>query len=314
MELLKLKPVYKEMIWGGDKIQTLYHLPIPSDHTGEAWVVSAHPNGDGLIENGEFAGQALSQVYRENRALFGKGSNLTFPLLIKIIDAKQDLSVQVHPDDEYALSHENSYGKTEFWYVLDCPSQTKMVVGHHLTSKEEYRALINSGNLEPKLNRFDIKKGDYFYIPAKTLHAICANSLIYEVQQNSDITYRVYDYNRKDPSGKQRELHIDKAIDVTQIPYKAYQSESRITKSESLILTELVNESFFSVTKAECFGSSTFVIDDEFVIVGCVEGEVKVNELVLKASEHCLVLNSVRTLHLDGNGTLMISAPKAALL
>jgi len=314
MELLKIKPIYKEMIWGGDRIKTTYGLPIPNDHTGEAWVVSAHKNGDGLIENGSFAGKPLSEVFRENRALFGKGTKTVFPLLIKIIDAKQDLSVQVHPDDEYALKFENSYGKTEFWYVLDCPKHSKMIVGHNLKSKEELRQRITNGTLESKLRQFEIKKGDHFYIPAKTIHAICANSLIYEVQQNSDITYRVFDYNRVDNQGKQRQLHIDKAIEVTQIPDVPYITKPIVTTRPNLIITELVNEIYFSVKKAECSGKSIFDIDDEFLIVGCIEGEVLINEMSLKAGEHLIVPHPIRTLSIDGKGTLIFSAPKEALL
>lgn len=314
MELLKIKPVFKEMIWGGDRIKTIYGMPIPSDHTGEAWVVSAHKNGDGIIENGPFAGKPLSEVYRENRALFGKGTKTFFPLLIKIIDAKQDLSVQVHPDDEYALTYEHSYGKTEFWYVLDCLNHSKMIVGHDLKSKEELKKHITDGTLETGLTQFEIKKGDYFYIPAKTIHAICADSLIYEVQQNSDITYRVFDYNRVDSQGKQRELHIDKAIAVTQIPYVPYVTTPKIITSPAMTITELINEQYFSVKKADCFGKSTLTIEDEFVIIGCVEGEAQINEMTLKAGEHLIVPHAIRILSIDGTATLILSAPKEALL
>jgi len=314
MELLKIKPVFKEMVWGGNQMRTLFGFNIPSDHTGEAWVVSAHPNGDGMIENGEFEGQSLSSVYSTHRALFGSGSNLKFPLLIKIIDAKQDLSVQVHPDDAYAQKFENSYGKTESWYVLGCPQGTTMIIGHHLKTKEDYETSIKEGSLEPKLNKFEIKKGDFFYIPARTIHAIRSNSLIYEVQQNSDITYRIYDYNRKDDKGSLRQLHIEKALDVTQMPYVAYPTTPITTETPNLRLTKLVNEIYFSVTKAECNGSSEYVIEDEFLIIGCIDGEVEINGMTLRIGQHVIAPHSIRKLKISGQATLIFSAPKKILL
>jgi len=314
MELLKIKPVFKEMIWGGDLMKDRFHFDIPSDHTGEAWVISAHPNGDGLIENGQFAGQSLSSVYHNHRHLFGKGLNHKFPLLIKIIDAKQTLSVQVHPDDAYASKHEQSLGKTEAWYVLDCLKGTQMIIGDHLSSKDELRDRILDGTLESKLNQFDIKKDDFFYIPARTIHAICANSLIYEVQQNSDITYRVYDYDRTDQQGNKRELHIDQAIECANVAYVPTVLPIVTKTFPNLSLTTLIDEAYFSIKKAECRGQSEISIEDEFLIIGCIEGEVEMNGMNIKMGEHVIALNSVRHLHIQGAGTLMLTAPKERCL
>ncbi len=314
MELFKIKPVFKEMIWGGKQMRERYHFDIPSDHTGEAWVVSAHKNGDGIIENGRYAGQTLASVYSTNRALFGKGSNTNFPLLIKIIDAKQDLSVQVHPEDAYAKIHENSYGKTECWYVLDCPIKTEMIIGHDLKTKEELKNAIENGLLETKLNKFEVKKGDFFYIPARTIHAICKNSLIYEVQQNSDITYRVFDYNRVDDKGNHRQLHIADALEVTQIPYVPYITKMKTIDAPNIKITELVNEEYFSVKKADCIGPCEFDIEDEFLIIGCIEGNTEINGIHIRKGEHVIVPNPIRKLNILGICTLIISAPKEALL
>mgnify|MGYP001305281971 FL=1 len=196
--ILWVEPVFKEMIWGGNQLKEKYGYAIPSDQTGECWAPSAHPNGDNKIKEGEFKGQTLSKVFDEHRELFGNIKDKQFPLLVKIIDACNDLSVQVHPNDEYAALHENSLGKTECWYVLDCKEDTKMVMGHHAKTKEELVKAIENDDYDHLLNKFDIKKGDFFYIPSGTIHAICKGSLIYEAQQSSDITYRVYDYHRKD--------------------------------------------------------------------------------------------------------------------
>ena len=194
--ILKVQPVLKEKIWGGTKLRDVYGYDIPSDHTGEAWVISGHKSGDCPIVEGEYKGKTVSWMFENHRELFGNVEGDQFPLLVKIIDAKQDLSVQVHPDNEYAKIHENSLGKTESWYVLQADDGTDMVMGHYAKTKEEFIKDIEEDKYDELLNRFKIHKGDFFYIPAGTLHAICGGSLIYEAQQSSDITYRVYDYHR----------------------------------------------------------------------------------------------------------------------
>ena len=170
--ILWVEPVFKEMIWGGNQLKEKYGYAIPSDQTGECWAPSAHPNGDNTIKEGEFKGQTLSKVFDEHRELFGNIKDKQFPLLVKIIDACNDLSVQVHPNDEYAGLHENSLGKTECWYVLDCKEDTKMVMGHHAKTKEELVKAIENDDYDQLLNKFDIKKGDFFYIPSGTIHAV----------------------------------------------------------------------------------------------------------------------------------------------
>ncbi len=195
--ILKMNVVLHEKIWGGTRLKDEYGYDIPSDHTGEAWVISGHPNGDCTIANTEYEGKTVSWLFANHRELFGNVEGDQFPLLVKILDANDNLSVQVHPDNEYAKIHENSLGKSESWYVLGADPGTKMVMGHHAKTKEELINYIKNDNYDDLLNVIDIDKGDFFYIPAGTLHAICSGSLIYEAQQSSDITYRVYDYHRK---------------------------------------------------------------------------------------------------------------------
>lgn len=247
--ILKMKPVFKEMIWGGHKLKDVYGYEIPSDHTGECWAVSAHKNGDCTIENSEFAGKTLSWLFEHHRELFGNIEGEEFPLLVKIIDARDDLSVQVHPNDEYARVHEDSLGKTECWYVLQADEGTKMVMGHHAKTKDEFIKAIEEDDYDNLLNSFAIEKGDFFYIPSGTLHAICSGSLIYEAQQSSDITYRVYDYHRKDQDGNERQLHVQQSIDVTNVPAQIGSSKSfRETQLENGTKVDMLRANFLKWT------------------------------------------------------------------
>ena len=178
MELLLLEPVFKQMIWGGSRLKDDFGYDIPGDITGECWAISAHPHGDCTLKNTEYKGKTLSWLWENHRELFGNIQDNIFQLLVKIIGAEDDLSIQVHPNDEYAGLHENSLGKTECWYVLDCKEDTKMVMGHHAKTKEELVKAIENDDYDQLLNKFDIKKGDFFYIPSGTIHAICKGSLI----------------------------------------------------------------------------------------------------------------------------------------
>ena len=197
MELLFMEPVFKEAIWGGTKLRDVFGYEIPSDTTGECWAVSAHKNGDCRIAGGMYDGRLLSSLWEEKPELFGNYPGDQFPLLVKIIDAKADLSIQVHPDDEYAKVHEDgSLGKTECWYILDCDPGTEIVIGHHAGSHEEMEAMIRGHQWDEFIRKVPVKKGDFFQINPGCVHAIKGGTLILETQQSSDITYRVYDYDR----------------------------------------------------------------------------------------------------------------------
>ena len=215
--ILRMNPVFKEMIWGGTKLRDSFGYDIPSDTTGECWAISAHKNGDCKIAGGRYDGRYLSQLWEEEPELFGNYPGSQFPLLIKIIDAKNDLSIQVHPDDAYASEHENgSLGKTECWYVLDCEPGAFLYYGFdHEISKKEFAERIKNNTLTEVLNAVPVHKGDCFFIPSGTLHAIGKGIVVAEVQQNSNVTYRVYDYGRVGADGKPRALHVEKALDVT---------------------------------------------------------------------------------------------------
>ena len=216
-DLIKLTPIFHEKIWGGRQLETVFGYDIPDGPIGECWAISAHPNGDCQIAEGPYAGHTLSWLWAEHRELFGNCEGKEFPLLIKILDAKDDLSIQIHPNDEYAAEHENgSLGKTECWYVLDCEPGAFLYYGFdHEVSKEEFAERIKNNTLTEVLNAAPVHKGDCFFIPSGTLHAICKGIVVAEVQQNSNVTYRVYDYGRVGADGKPRALHVEKALDVT---------------------------------------------------------------------------------------------------
>ncbi|MBS7008507.1 type I phosphomannose isomerase catalytic subunit [Anaerostipes sp.] len=307
--ILKMKPVFKEMIWGGRKLKDVYGYEIPSSHTGECWAISAHKNGDCTIENSEFAGKTLSWLFENHRELFGNIEGDEFPLLVKIIDARDDLSVQVHPNDEYAKVHEDSLGKTECWYVLQADEGTKMVMGHHAKTKEEFIKAIEEDDYDNLLNSFDIKKGDFFYIPSGTLHAICSGSLIYEAQQSSDITYRVYDYHRKDQDGNERQLHVQQSIDVTNVPAQISSSKSfSESKIENGTKVRYVESDFFKVDCYKLNGRNTIENCSPFQMVSVIEGQGDIDGQSVKKGDHFLICSDQKETVFNGTMDVMIAA------
>ena len=231
MAILKLKAPCKDYIWGGNRLREEYGKQLDSDRIAESWELSCHKDGQSVITGGEFDGKTLSDyIAAKGKGVLGKncGRFEYFPVLIKLIDAKDNLSVQVHPSNEYALRVEGEYGKTEMWYIVDCDPGAELLYGFkHEISKEEFAERIANNTLLEVTNSVPVKKGDVFFIEAGTLHAIGKGILIAEIQQNSNTTYRIYDYGRVGADGKPRQLHIDKAVDVTNLcPAKPYpQSE-----------------------------------------------------------------------------------------
>ncbi|MBR1430504.1 type I phosphomannose isomerase catalytic subunit [Ruminococcus sp.] len=212
-----LKAPVKDYIWGGTRLRELFGKE-GGDRLAESWELSCHPDGECYIMGGEFDGMKLSDFVNEHPEAVGSGfkSGDSFPVLVKLIDAKNDLSVQVHPNDEYAHKYENDNGKTEMWYVIDAAPDSELIYGfNEELSKEEFRKAIEDNTLMEKLRRVPVKQGDVFFIEPGTLHAIGKGILIAEIQQSSNVTYRVYDYGRLGADGKPRPLHIEKALKVT---------------------------------------------------------------------------------------------------
>lgn len=260
---LKLCPVFKETIWGGERLKTEFHKQSSLERIAESWELTCRPDAMSKIASGELAGMPLSTVV---------DSRKRFPLLVKLIDANDKLSIQVHPDNEYAAFHEGGdTGKTEAWYIVDAKPNAKIIYGMcGKYDRESFREAALSGNLEDRLNYVNVKKGDLFFIPSGMVHAIGGGILIAEVQQSSDLTYRVYDYDRTDKNGVRRELHLEKALDVIRT-YSEGEIESLRFSKGSGDNDLLVNCDYFSIKRIV-----TDTIEDTsdgFVHLLCLSGE-----------------------------------------
>lgn len=276
---LKLSPAFKDYLWGGTKLKTLYNKKSDLEKVAESWELSTHKDGESVIRDGEYMGMSLSSfVAQDKENILGKNASKFefFPILIKFIDALDSLSIQVHPSDEYALTHEKEYGKTEMWYILDCEEGAFLYYGFNREiTKEEFRKRLEDNTILDVLNKVYVKKGDVFFINAGTVHAIGKGIMICEIQQNSNTTYRVYDYNRKDKFGNLRDLHIDKAIDVSYLsPCEPYKQEGNV----------LASCDYFTVLKYEVDGENEFYVSDDCfrsVIVTEGAGELILNDYSL---------------------------------
>jgi mannose-6-phosphate isomerase len=312
MQPLFLRPVFKERIWGGTALQTEFGYDIPNDQTGECWAISAHPNGPSIVENGPYAGMSLDVLWGKNPELFGNPKEEVFPLLTKILDANMDLSVQVHPEDSYAKVHENGdLGKTECWYILDCKEGADMIFGHNAKTKEELIEQINEGKWNELLRRVKIKPGDFFYVPSGTIHALCEGTLVLETQQSSDTTYRVYDYDRRDANGNLRELHLEKAIDVTTVPHQDAGVSPKVQELENVTITTFVESDFFSVYKWEVRGKSTFSLPNQYFLLSVIKGDGALihdeERYPLKKGTHLIIPVGFGEFTIDGVCQLIVS-------
>ncbi len=289
-EILFLEPKCTHNIWGGTRLREEFGYPAEGNDLGECWGISAHPNGDDVIKNGALAGKHLSEVWKEHPDLFGNLDYDRFPLLIKIIDVKDDLSIQVHPDDIYAEANENgSFGKTECWYVLDCPENASIVIGHNAKSEEELADMIHNGRWNDFIRELPVKKGDFLQIDPGTVHAIKGGLLILETQQNSDITYRVYDYDRIS-NGKPRELHVEKSIDVITVPAKsAEESIKSVQNLPTNELCKLYECKYYTVFKLNIVGEMSFAQKYSFLNMSIIEGSGTVNGIAIKKGDHMIL-------------------------
>lgn len=262
MDILLLEPTLKETIWGGRKLIDDYGFETKLSNAAEAWLLSCHKDGPSFVINGEFKGKTLQEVIDiKGKELLGTNNTdkIDFPILIKIIDACDKLSVQVHPADEYARAVENENGKTEAWYVLDCEDGAELIYGVNRTmEREEFAAKIEDGSLMEVMNSVKVKPGDVIFIPAGMIHAIGAGILLAEVQQSSNTTYRVFDYNRKDKFGNTRELHVKKATDVVDLTKTNASFEPMEEKKM------FGNSSKMKLTKCEYFSMTLLDVNGEF--------------------------------------------------
>ena len=283
-ELLLFEPTIKNYIWGN-----------------EYWTVSAHPHGDDLVKSGTFRGKHLSELWKDHRELFGNLPGEQFPLLVKKIDSRDDLSIQVHPDNEYAKIHENgSYGKTECWYVINAKPDGTIIVGHNAGTREELKDMIYNGRWNELLKEFPVKKGDFFQIVPGTVHAIKNHTVIMEIQQNSDITYRLYDYDRM-KDGKPRPLHIEKSIDVIMVPHK---DADRNTGDNP---NRLVACEYYTVDKFEIQNNKEFSQDRPFEIISVIEGNGDIDGTKIQEGDSLIVPYDYGKYVINGNLSVLIT-------
>lgn len=306
---VKLIPAFKDYLWGGTKLKEQYNKKSELEIVAESWEMSCHKDGQSIVATGEFEGKTLSQYVEAlgNGVLGKKAESFDyFPLLIKFIDAKDNLSIQVHPADEYALRVEGEYGKTEMWYVLEAEEGAYLYYGFNRDiTREEFAERIKNNTILEVLNKVNVKKGDVFFIDAGTVHAIGAGLMICEIQQNSNTTYRVYDYDRRDKEGNARPLHIEKAIEV-----------SKLTKAPEIVKKDndiLATCEYFTVKKVLVNGDAEVKVDEEsFVSLIIVNGTGKVSlggdELSVAKGDSIFVPAQNGEIAFSGNMEVIVSS------
>ncbi|MEC1633957.1 mannose-6-phosphate isomerase, class I [Bacillus mojavensis] len=306
------KPVFKERIWGGTALRDVFGYDIPSETTGECWAISAHPKGPSTIANGPYKGKTLTELWDKHRELFGGVEGDQFPLLTKLLDVKEEMSIKVHPDDYYAGENEQGeLGKTECWYIIDCKENAEIIYGHTARSKTELVTMINSGDWEGLLRRIKIKPGDFYYVPSGTIHALCKGTLVLETQQNSDATYRVYDYDRLETNGKSRELHFAKAINAATVPHVDGYIDESTESRKGITIKTFVQGEYFSVYKWDINGEAELSQDGTFLICSVIEGSGLLTygkeTCLLQKGDHFILPYNMSDFTIKGTCTLIVS-------
>ena len=304
-KVLFLSAPLVERIWGGNYFKNTLKVTDNDNNFGEMWSVSALKSNSSLILNGIHRGKKLYEVFEEYPQLFNNPSYKEFPILIKVIATRDDLSVQVHPDDEYAKTYENQSGKTEGWLILDHKENSSIILGHNANSKQELIEYINNHDYDALLNKVKVKKGEFYPINSGTIHALGKDIVLLEIQQSSDVTYRFYDYDRVDKNGQKRELHVKKAVDVTTI---GKYNETIINCFNDNIKTIWDNKYF----KVELYNvNNELQLNNEtYSIVSVVDGNIKVLDKTLKLGDSFIITSNAKSLTVKGNGKLVVTTSK----
>lgn len=317
---LKFRPILKTVVWGGEKIVPFKQISSTQHNVGESWELSGVKGNESVIDNGEFAGRTITSVLEEYKEqLVGKkvyeNTGNEFPLLIKFIDAKSDLSIQVHPDDALAaVRHNGSKGKTEMWYVVEADADAHLLSGlSKEIDKDEYVKRVDNNTITEVLEKHSVKPGDVFFLPAGRIHAICGGCFIAEIQQTSDITYRIYDYGRLGLDGKPRELHTELAKDA--IDYKVYPDYRTSWQEKPDTENLLVKCKYF--TTSEYSLNKPFTKDlsdlDSFLVVMCVDGSGSLTEKENSGEEHTVSIHSGETVLIPATAKEVVFNPSSSL-
>ena len=281
---LKFVPIIKDKIWGGHKLQNIFgKQPNGLPNIGESWELSGYPTDNSVVANGYLAGKTLTELIgKYGEQIIGKKVynrfGINFPLLFKLIDANDDLSIQVHPNDQTAKLRHNSFGKTEMWYVLDAEPDACLIIGFKKNcTKKEYLEALEKGEVEELLQKVPVKSGDVFFIPAGLVHAIGKGVMVAEIQESSDITYRIYDYKRTDDKGNERELHTAEALDV--INFKASKKSKTEYNQKLNEPVELVKCEYFTTNLLELDKElyMYYAYEESFVVYMCLEGNFEIS-------------------------------------
>lgn len=315
MEIFRLNPVFKDYIWGGTRLKSDFGFKSDYDKVAEGWMLSCHKDGKNKIIGGEFDGLTLDEVIEKEGKEYIVGKRALdfpyFPVLIKLIDAKDNLSIQVHPDNDYAKRVEGEFGKTEIWYVIDATDDAELIYGFKKKiSSDEFISAIENNTLTDVLNSVKVKKGDLFFIEAGTVHAIGKGTLIAEIQQNSNSTYRVYDYGRVGADGKPRELHVKKAVDVSVTEPPKYDIKPMGEPIDKGDYTEtlLTKCDLFTVNHYDVNGRLELEADDRsFNHILVVDGQGKINDMELKKGDSFFVPANFGKYEIFGNTEIIVT-------
>ena len=306
-----LKPAFKDYLWGGDKLKRFYNKRADLDLIAESWELSVCKDGESVIASGKLSGMTLREFAQKYPALLGAKGGIK--LLIKLIDAKQDLSVQVHPDDAYAARVENDTGKTEVWHVLECEPGAFLYYGFaKKTAVEEICGRIHDNTITEILRKVYVKPGDTIFIPAGTIHAVGAGIVIAEIQQNSNLTYRVYDFDRRGADGKPRELHVQKALDVMKLePSAPNIGNPPVDEASGYTVSRLASCEYFTVDKLMLNGAWTRETDGDYLSVLCTDGEGVLDcggSLAVKKGDSIFIPADNPHFSISGTGSFLISS------
>ncbi|MGM0445050.1 MAG: type I phosphomannose isomerase catalytic subunit [Bacillota bacterium] len=315
MELYPLKffPVYKKKIWGGNRLKSKLNKKNAGKSIGESWEISSYNNSISIVSNGEFKNTKLTTlIERYPKEIMGSdfNSNDKFPLLLKIIDANKKLSVQVHPDEKTAENIKNNDSKYEMWYILDAKKDAKLYLGlKNIKDKKHLEEVINTGKLKEYLNEVNVKKGDFFYIPGGTVHAIGKGLMLVEIQQNSDTTYRLYDWDRLGSDGKPRDLHLQNGIKAANLSWQDLNQKVKYMKKTKDYIQEILNISKYFVTEKINVKTSFDIKIDNFILLTCIKNKGEIiynnNSTTLEKGESAMLPADLREVKIKGDIELL---------